>query len=76
MGMPMLLNLAKALRPGSRIFVYDVAPAAVEEAYTSLPNVVVKCGNAREVAEKSVGLTPDPPLFSVYANTWGFAGEN
>ncbi len=54
MGKPMVLNLARKLPPGSHIHLHDVAAAVVEDLLVSLPEVMVKSGSAKEVAEKSV----------------------
>lgn len=56
MGKPMVLNLAKNTASGSRvkIHVHDVVAAAVDEAVSSFPDIIVKCASAKEVTEKSV----------------------
>lgn len=54
MGKPMVINLVKRLPVGSHIFIHDVVAAAVEEVCASFPDAIVKCANAKEVAEKSV----------------------
>jgi len=56
MGKPMVVNLAKKAPPGSHIHVHDVVDTAAKELYDLFPNTIVKCSNAREVAEKSVRL--------------------
>ncbi len=55
MGTPMVVNLATKLPHGSQIYVHDVVVSLVEELCTSFPDRVVKCVNAKEVTEKSVG---------------------
>lgn len=56
MGKPMAVNLAKKVPPGSHIYVHDVVDTAADDLYDLFPNTIVKCSNAREVAEKSVRL--------------------
>lgn len=54
MGKPMVLNLAKKLPSGSRIFIHDVVPDLVQELCNSLPDTIVSCASAREVVSKTV----------------------
>lgn len=56
MGKPMVVNLAKKVPPGSHIHIHDVVDTAADDLYDLFPNTIVKCSNAREVAEKSVRL--------------------
>jgi 3-hydroxyisobutyrate dehydrogenase len=55
MGKPMAINLAKALPSGSRMYAFDVVEAPVDELCATFPDMVTKCGSAREVAERAVG---------------------
>lgn len=57
MGRPMVSNLAKKLPPGSKIHVYDVVAAEIEEVCSLFPSIVIKCANAKEVTERSVSGT-------------------
>lgn len=57
MGKPMVMNLAKGLPPGSKIHLHDVVTAAVDELCTNIPEIMVKCDSAKEVAGKSVSQT-------------------
>jgi 3-hydroxyisobutyrate dehydrogenase-like beta-hydroxyacid dehydrogenase len=59
MGKPMVINLANKLPSGAIVHVHDVVEAAVEELCASYPNRVVRCANAKEVAENSVCLDKD-----------------
>jgi len=54
MGKPMVINLANKLPSGAIIHVHDVVEVAVEELCASYPNRVIRCANAKEVAENSV----------------------
>lgn len=54
MGKPMVENIAKKLPAGSRIHVYDVVKAAVDELCSSYPDTIVRCTSAKDVTEKSV----------------------
>lgn len=54
MGKPMAGHLAKKLPADTLIYVFDVVQSAVDELCSEFPNKVVKSGNAKEVAEKSV----------------------
>lgn len=51
MGKPMVINLAKKLPKGSRIHVYDIVTAVVDETVTLFPDSIFKCASAKEVAE-------------------------
>jgi len=64
MGKPMVANLARKLPPGSQIRVHDVVEAAVEDIKSSFPDTIIKCSNAREVTEGSVGI-PDHECFFI-----------
>ncbi|KAI1504558.1 3-hydroxyisobutyrate dehydrogenase [Biscogniauxia marginata] len=53
MGKPMVTNLVRKLPAGSRVFVYDVVAAVMEELSASFPNKITKATNAKEVTEKA-----------------------
>ncbi|KAH8898464.1 3-hydroxyisobutyrate dehydrogenase [Thozetella sp. PMI_491] len=53
MGKPMILNLAKKLSAQSRIYIYDVVDAVMEELVGLLPGQVIKGANARDVAQNA-----------------------
>ena len=54
MGKPMVVNLAKRLPHESRIYVHDVVADPADELCASFPDTIVKCANAKEVAERTV----------------------
>lgn len=61
MGKHMVANLAKNLPTSSHLYIHDIVASAiyeVEELCASLPISVVKCVNAKEVAERSVWALP------------------
>ncbi|KAF1917643.1 NAD binding domain of 6-phosphogluconate dehydrogenase-domain-containing protein [Ampelomyces quisqualis] len=51
MGKPMVTHLAHKLPPASRIWVYDVLQPVVDDLCEEFPERVLKCANAKEVAE-------------------------
>ncbi|KAK3933631.1 NAD binding domain of 6-phosphogluconate dehydrogenase-domain-containing protein [Diplogelasinospora grovesii] len=51
MGKPMVVNLAKKLPRGSRLYIYDVVPDAMDELSASFPDIIVRCTCARDVAK-------------------------
>lgn len=57
MGRPMLAHLANKLPPESRIFVFDVAEAVVDELCSQFPNRVLKGSSAKDVANHAVRLS-------------------
>jgi 3-hydroxyisobutyrate dehydrogenase len=59
MGKPMAEHLAKKLPPETLIYVFDVVQAAMDQLCTEFPNRVVKCANAKDLAEKSVRVATD-----------------
>ena len=56
MGKPMLVHLANKLPPESRICVYDVVEAVVDEVCARFPNRVCKATSAKDVARQVVSL--------------------
>ena len=54
MGKPMLVHLANKLPPESRIYVYDVVEAVVDEMCARFPNRVYKATSAKDVAHQVV----------------------
>ncbi|KAK5947775.1 hypothetical protein OHC33_011202 [Knufia fluminis] len=54
MGLPMAKNLARKLPDGTKVAVYDLSTAAMDELSQEFPNKIVKANNAREVFSHSV----------------------
>ncbi|KAF2648628.1 hypothetical protein K491DRAFT_722399 [Lophiostoma macrostomum CBS 122681] len=52
MGKPMVIHLANKLPPESRIFVFDVVEAVVDEVCSQFPDRVSKGSSAKNVAEQ------------------------
>ncbi|KAF2006081.1 hypothetical protein P154DRAFT_615981 [Amniculicola lignicola CBS 123094] len=52
MGKPMLVHLADKLPPESRIYVFDVVEAVVDEMCSKYPHRVLKASSAKEVAQQ------------------------
>ncbi|KAL5118801.1 hypothetical protein ACEQ8H_003304 [Pleosporales sp. CAS-2024a] len=60
MGKPMVSHLAAKLPLDSRIWVYDVIEAVVDELCNEFPGRLVKAANPREVAQQDTILTMVP----------------
>ena len=58
MGDPRARNLLRKTDSDTKLFVYDVVPAAVEKLVNDGEGRVEACGSSREVAEKSVRFYP------------------
>lgn len=54
MGKPMLEHLAKKLPEDSRLWVYDVVEAVMDEVCAAFPDRVYKGTNAADVAQHTV----------------------
>ncbi|RYP44567.1 hypothetical protein DL768_008986 [Monosporascus sp. mg162] len=67
MGKPMVMNLARKLIPGSRLYVHDVVAPAMEEVEglcASVPVTIVKCAHV-----KSVYLDPETGIIASLSRT-------
>jgi 3-hydroxyisobutyrate dehydrogenase len=60
MGLPMAGHLASKLPESIQIFVFDINQASVDQLCNDHPKRVVKCSNAKEVADKSVPIKSIP----------------
>lgn len=54
MGKPMLTHLANKLPIESRLYVFDVVEAVVDEMVSQFPDRVIKASSAKSVAEQVV----------------------
>jgi 3-hydroxyisobutyrate dehydrogenase len=54
MGMWMAVHLAEKLPESTKLQVYDIVPALVEELYSQYPNKIIKASSPKGVADKSV----------------------
>lgn len=54
MGMWMAVHLAEKLPEPTRLHVYDILPALVEELYLRYPHMIIKASSPKDVADKSV----------------------
>lgn len=54
MGMWMAVHLAEKLPKSTKLRVYDIVPALVEELCTKYPDRVARASNPKDVADKSV----------------------
>lgn len=56
MGFWMATNLAEKVPVNSKIHVFDIVPALVDDICRKYPDRVVGCSSPEEVADRSVGI--------------------
>lgn len=62
MGVSMVTNLAKKVPVNSKIHVFDIVPALVDNICGKYPDRVTGCSSPKDVADKSVCIL-EPVLF-------------